>query len=115
MADFNFSPHESKSGTPKFNTIITKMEGMKKKSRVKSDDPERTWIIKFNGYSDSEHQSILDHYNGQYGDGLPFNWTSVPDNINNGNDLYVRYLSMEETKIFNNCWEIEITFQEEII
>ena len=115
MANFDFTAHEIDEGPPVYNTVITKMEGLRRKARVKSSEPDRTFKLKFNGQTDTEKNAIKAHYDSQYGDGDPFYWTTVPSDIDSGTNIYVRYKSISFDKIMNNIHEISIEFQEEII
>ena len=116
MADFTFTPHKVQPGVPVYNNILTKMEGMRKKGRNKSSEPDIDFTLTFDGQTDAEMKAIFSHYDGQYGgDGDPFYWTTVPDYIDSGTNIYSRYKSIEREHIFNNCWVVTVVLQKEII
>jgi len=117
MADFNISGISKAEpiGQPNYNTVKTKMEGMKIKARIKSPDPDQQYSIIYRGITDAEKETIMSHYNGQFGDAIPFYWRNVPSHINSGTDMYVRYNSIETVRVFNNLWECTIVFDQEII
>ncbi|MDY0313758.1 MAG: hypothetical protein RBR32_01645 [Bacteroidales bacterium] len=113
MADFAYVPHRVEPGTPQYNVLTTEMEGFKKKRRIVTTDPKRTWTLYFRGQSKTERDLLLAHYKGQYGQGTPFNWTSVPSYISDDSSYYVAYESYSEVCIMNNIWEITIVFEEQ--
>lgn len=116
MADFNISGiTKVEPGEPIFNNAVTKMEGMKKKARVKSPDPDQQFTVIYRGIDDTKKDEIMNHHSGQYGDASPFYWRNVPTYINSGTDMYVRYNSIETIRVFNNLWEVTIVFDAEII
>lgn len=117
MADFTFSCHRCVPGTPGFNNLTTQMEGMRKKFRIKSSTPERSWSIEFHMQSLVERDLILAHFNSQYGiNGTPFYWTSLPSWIFAiETSLYVVYKSYKEEVVAADIFNITIEFDEVII
>lgn len=113
MADFAWEPHRVEPGVPEWNTVSSEMEGMRKKVRLKSTRPKMIWTLFFRGQSTAEKNAKLAHYNGQYKDLIPFNWTSVPSEIGTG-PYNVRYQALKIDHIMNEIWELEITFEEVI-
>lgn len=115
MADFTFSFHRmTPLEAPKFNVLQTQMEGWKTKTRLKATDSKRSWEIEIRGRTDSERDSIVSHWNGQYGITNPFNWV-LPSDWGN-TTYYVKYVSMTYSNPpgFYNVWDFIITFIEEI-
>jgi len=115
MANFSFDIHRCTAKTPVWNNIATEMEGMKKKTRLKSTQPKRTWEIELRLQDGSETQNVLDHFNGQYGiNGTPFNW--IQPDFFGGNTYYVRYVGLDYSNPegLGTHWNFSIIFEESL-
>jgi hypothetical protein len=111
MADFTYICHSVVPATITWNTLLTEMEGMKKKSRLISTRSKQSWKLEFRLLTKAERDYILGHYNGQKGSTIPFNWTSVPDYIDTAASYYVRYTEYVET-LTAILFNISIGFEE---
>jgi len=115
MSDFNFVPHKIEVGPPRYNVLSTKMVGMRKKRRVVSSEPERTWTLYFNGQTKAERDQILSHYNEQLGCGVPFYWNSVPDYVDSASSYYVAYSEDGYSeRIVTGIFEIVVKFETQL-
>jgi hypothetical protein len=115
MANFSWISHRTEPDAPIWNVVSTDMEGMKKKTRLKSTDPMRMWTLFFRIQTNAERETLLGHFNAQYGSTEPFYWTSVPDHISAEASIYVRYVYYKETIQLYDIWEIEVKFEEVLI
>ena len=112
MADFNWLPHHVELGPPQWNTLLTEMEGMRKKARLISSLPMKTWILFFRLLTKVERDLLLDHFNGQYGQTIPFNWTNIPSWIDtSASYYYVRYKSYKEELSGGTLWDVTVEFE----
>jgi hypothetical protein len=118
MADFSFPIHRMSPGAPEYNVLQTDMEGWKRKSRLKSTHPRRTWDIEIRGRTNSEKDLIIAHWDGQAAGNLPFNWIVTPTFFSGGvpTTYYVRYkeLKYENPEGMGNVWNFNISFVEEL-
>lgn len=114
MADFNFSIHHCTQTKKQYNVLRTDMEGFKVKKRLKSTLPVRMWECELRLLSNTERNAILAHYDGQYGETIPFDWTSIPEHISSESSISVFYYSYEEEVIANNVYNIIIEFEESL-
>jgi hypothetical protein len=111
MPDFNFSIHHIEPGPPIFNVLSTDMEGYKKKTRLITTLPKRTWKVFMYLLTKAERDLVLAHYNSCYGGLTSFHWTSVPtyiDTVSYYNVIYTGYKETLTATLFN----IEIDFEE---
>lgn len=119
MADFTFEIHSFTPEAPKYNVLSTKTEGWRVKRRLKSTDPQRRWSIEIRGRTTVEKDAIVDHFNGQKADLLPFNWVVTPAAFDvTGDGTY--YVTYEEFQFDNaesvyNIWDFSIIFLEELV
>jgi hypothetical protein len=115
MADFIWKPHRVEVEKD-WNVNTTEMVGMRKKTRLVSSLPIRRWSLFFRIQIQSEYESLLAHYDGQYGGTVPFYWMGsyIPDHINSANETYfnVRYTSFRADPVAWGVWEIFITLEE---
>lgn len=110
--NFTWDSHRVEPIGPKYNVLVTEMEGMRKKTRLKSTKPARSWKLYFRVQNNTERTALKGHYDGQFGELTPFYWTSIPEHISDESSIYVRYTSYEEDPIQFNTWEISMTFEE---
>ena len=115
MADFTFAVHRVTPEPPKYNVLQTKMEGWRVKRRLKSTVPQRRWSIEIRGQTNTERNSILSHWSGQYGPLTPFNWIVTPTFFGDAT-YYVTYedFSYANPEGMGNIWNFSIIFLEEI-
>lgn len=112
MADFNFVSHKIEVGTPRYNVAKTKMVGMRKKARLLSSEPDRSWTLYIFGLTKSDRDLILAHYQGQNGNCIPFYWTSVPDYVDTAASYYVTYAEDGYSeRIVNGIFEVTVKFE----
>jgi hypothetical protein len=113
MSNFTYNCHHITPGAPKYNNLKTEGEGMKRKTRLISSDPFLTWTLEFRLQTKAERDNILTHFNGQYGDTIPFYWTSVPTYISNASYYYVRYAAdgYSEEVIASSIFNITLKFE----
>lgn len=114
MADFEFGIHRVTNSPPKYNVLETEMEGMKKKTRLKSTTPVREWSIEIRARTNTERDAILAHYSGQNGSLTAFNW--IVPSFWGGSTYYVRYKSFayESPEGLGSLHNFQITFEEAI-
>lgn len=114
MADFLFPIHRMTPEPPHYNVLITQMEGMRIKRRLKSSAPYRRWTIEMRGRTNDERDAILAHWDEQVGPMIPFNWY-VPEFFG-GEVYYVVYETMnyENPVGMGNIWDFTCVFREEI-
>lgn len=113
MSDFAFDCHHITVNPPEWNVLLTDMEGMRKKTRLVSSLPKKSWILVFRLLTKDERDLILAHYNTQKGSLIPFYWTSIPSWVDTSvSYYYVRYTSYKETLSAGTLFELEITFEE---
>ena len=113
---FEFEVHSIDPQTPEWNVLQTDFEGWKRKTRLKSSDSIRRWIIEIRGRTNSEKDAILAHYNDQNGPFYNFTWNVLPAiwNAGYGTSFQVQYESVEYANPGNvaNIWDFTITFRE---
>lgn len=112
---FSFDIHRCTTKAPRWNNVATEMEGMKKKTRLKSTQPQREWEIEIHLQDDSETDLILDHFNDCYGiNGDIFLWER-PDFFGGGS-YYVRYKTFDYSNPegLGTHWDFTISFEEEV-
>lgn len=80
-ANFTLVPTRVIPLTPKWNTLITKAEGMKKQYQSLTATPEEKFLLIFEKMSDADYLTLLDHYNDCLGGYDSFSWQSVPSYI----------------------------------
>lgn len=113
MADFAYECHHIEPGTPVWNVLMTDMEGMRKKTRLVSSLPKKSWTLTFRLLTKDERDLVLAHYNAQKGSLTPFHWTSIPSWVDTSVSYYnVRYISYKEQLSAGTLWEIEVQFEE---
>lgn len=113
---FNFEVHSISPHTPKYNVLQTDFEGWKRKTRLKSTDPIRSWTVEVRGRINSEMALILAHWNDNQGQLTNFQWNVLPVvwNAGYGTTFQVQYDSMEYDNPDNiaNVWDFVIRFRE---
>lgn len=112
MANFDYIPSKSSEIEREYNVLKTPMEGMRIKTRLKSDTKKRIFELFFSGQTLIEKDAIVSHYDGQYAGAVPFYWTSVPDHVSSESSIYVRYLSMKIDWINAAIFETTLQFEE---
>ena len=85
-ANFTLIPTRVIPLTPKWNTLITQSEGMKKQYQSLTDTPEEKFLLIFVKMSDANYLTLLDHYNDCQGGYDSFSWQSVPSYIDTNRD-----------------------------
>ena len=112
MADFTFECHHCEVGTPAWNVLSTDMEGLRKKTRLVSSLPMKSWTLVFRLLTKDERDLILAHYNAQKGPLTPFNWTSIPNWVDTSvSYYYVRYKSYKEQLSAGTLWEVTVELE----
>lgn len=113
MADFAFACHHIEPGTPAWNVLTTDMEGMRKKRRLVSTLPIKSWALTFRLLTKVERDLMLAHYNSMKGTLTPFHWTSIPTWVDVTTSYYnVVYKSYKEQLSAGTLWEIVVEFEE---
>ena len=111
MANFIWDPQFVYPKTPNFQTHETPSDTAKKEVLLIDSTPVKKWELLFKAETLLIRNSILAHYNGQYGNYTPFTWSSVPGYIEGGVPLYVRYSDYQEKPLDAGIWEIRATFE----
>lgn len=114
MADFAYNCHHIEPGTPNWNVLVTEMEGLRKKRRLVSTLPTRTWALTFRLQTLAERDALLAHYNAQKAGLTPFHWTSVPTYVATVAYYNVAYKSYKESLVAGTLWEIVIELEESL-
>lgn len=113
--DFDFPVHRLTEHTPEYNVVITEMEGMKEKRRLKSTAPVRKWTLEIRGRSVDEKNEILTHFNSVYGQLNTFTWiVPHPYDDSIGSSFIVRYDSIKwgNPEGIYSVHDFEITLKE---
>jgi len=112
---FSYIPHHIEPGTPVWNVLMTDMEGMRKKTRLISSLPKKSWTLTFRLLTKVERDALLDHYNAQKGSLTPFHWTSIPTYIDTSVSYYnVRYVLYKEQLSAGTLWEVTVELEESL-
>jgi hypothetical protein len=82
-ANFTLKPTWVYPVLPQFNTIISQSESMKKEYFSMASTSVKRYKLTYNGLSDADFETLLDHYNSCYGGYDSFNWmnSAIPSYI----------------------------------
>jgi len=112
---FSLVPNEVISMEPDFHNIITPSESMKKEYYNLSATSVDTYRLRFKTLTSTDRQTLLTHYNEQYGGFHNFSWQSVPSYIGSGANITGRWVdgSLKMSPISASRWNCEIMFEKE--
>jgi len=112
-SDFTLVPNEVVTEEPKFHNISTKSESMKKEYFNLSATSINRYTLQFNALSNTNRDTLLTHYNDQYGGYHSFAWKSVPSYIGAGANITGRWVegSLKMTPSSSTYWSCEIQFE----
>ena len=106
---------------PEYNTIETQSESMKKQYQSLSSTPVQKYRLVFEGLSDANRGTILNHYHTCLGGYDYFSWQSVPSYIDtnldgtpDGSNMTGRWVpgTLNMTPRANG-WDVEIVFEKD--
>ena len=115
---FTMDPQEVIALAPEYHNVITPMESMKKEYHNISATPVEKFRLLFKGLSNTDKETLLDHYNSQSGGYYEFEWQTVPSYIDDAsdNDKDGRWVdkSLRMTPVGPTLWDCQITFEEDV-
>lgn len=113
---FSLTTTEVVTQEPKYNNIITQAESMKKEYYNLSSIPTEIFVLKFHALTNTQRDTLLDHYNDQSGGYYLFSWQSVPSYINGGSNISGRWVdkSLKMTPVSWNWWSCSLSFEKNI-
>ena len=100
---------------PKYHTVVTQSESMKKRFYSVSGSSIAQFRLVFSGLTDGPHTTLKNHFNECKGGYDSFTWGTVPTYIDSGNDKTGRWVegSFKE-EVFAKHWECEIVFEVDV-
>lgn len=111
---FTVVPNTVVTLAPKYNNVSSQTESMKKERFGISETPFQIYQLEFKVRSDSERDTILNHYKDQRGDLYSFEWQSVPSYINSGANITGNWvLDSIKMPTNSNKWRVTIDFEVE--
>ena len=120
--DFQLKPTWVKIKEPKYNTVITQSESMKKEYRLIATTPTEQFVLQYEGLSDANFKVLYDHYKSCYGGYDSFDWKNayIPDYILSAlglttEDLNGRWVEGSLTPTpKSHSWDCEITSEKSV-
>ena len=112
---FSLIPNEVLTAEPEYHNVITDSESMKKEYINIATTPTEKFTLNFNALTNTERDTLLDHYNDQYGGFYSFYWASVPSYIGSGAIIIGRWVkgSLKMTPISKTYWKCSIVFEKD--
>lgn len=112
---FTLAPHVVITLEPKYNTVSTQTESMKKEYFEISANAVERYHLEFKVLTTANRDILLNHYKDQSGSYHNFSWQSVPSYINSGSNLTGRWMagSLQMT-VISNFWKCSIIFEVEV-
>lgn len=112
MANFTWTPDAVEPAMPQFPVVVTQSDSFKKNYQLIDTTAVEQFKLLFKNASTTDRNSILSHFNGEYGGYTSFSWTTVPSYIKSGASQTVRYISYSESPVSESgLWAIEIVFE----
>jgi len=112
---FSLIPNEVLTAEPEYHNVITDSESMKKEYINIATTPTEKFTLNFSALTNTERDTLLDHYNDQYGGFYSFYWSSVPSYIGSGAIIIGRWVkgSLKMTPISKTYWKCSIMFEKD--
>jgi len=113
---FSLIPNEVLTADPEYHNVITSAESMKKEYINIASTPTEKYTLSFNLLSNTDRDTLLTHYNDQYGGYHSFTWQSVPSYIGSGANITGRWVggSLKMTPISKTYWKCSIEFEKDV-
>ena len=114
---FSLIPNEVLTAEPEYHNVITDSESMKKEYINIATTPTEKFTLNFSALTNTERDTLLDHYNDQYGGFYSFSWASVPSYVCSGADMTGRWVkgSLKMTPISKTYWKCSIMFEKDVV
>ncbi len=111
---FTLVPEAVVTLEPEYNTVESQTESMKKEHYEISSTPVERYRLIFEALTDSERDTLLDHFKDQSGGYYAFSWQSVPNYIGSGANITGRWVKGSLTmNPLNPYWKCSIEFEKE--
>ena len=114
---FSLIPNEVLTAEPEYHNVITDSESMKKEYINIATTPTEKFTLNFSALTNAERDTLLDHYNDQYGGFYSFSWASVPSYVCSGADITGRWVkgSLKMTSVSKTYWKCSIVFEKDVV
>ena len=113
---FSLVPNEALTAEPEYHNVVTPAESMKKEYINISSTPVEKFTLNFNALTSAERDTLITHYNDQYGEYHSFSWQSVPSYIGSGANITGRWVdgSLKMTPASKTYWRCSIKFEKDV-
>lgn len=118
MANFTFTASIVDQKAPVYAVQVSRSKNFKPSRNIIDDEPIKEYALLFRAVDETARDNLLNHFNGQYGPGKTFTWTTVPADVDGGVSKTVAYSEKDgykQTPVLaaEKRWDVWITFIEE--